>query len=300
MKNLKNQSNLFKSTSLLALSLIMSCMFSCNKEETTPTPTSSGPVNKESNVTASSFGRTNKKLGCLDISGKSITIAVWDNETVDGDIVSVYVNNKRVINEVEMGGPSAKTSVTVDLDYAGFNDIKLYAHNLGQYRPNTAAMSIKDANGTKNFTIESDLETNGYFDLVVGGSGVTCGSSGSGGGSGTGSGGTGTGGTGTGGTGTGGTGSGGTGGSSTPASGQIMFWSSSDLGCGAITVVLKGISKSYNGYYDSGAPDCGDANTATYTLAPGTYSFTASCTNYSWPATSITITDGICNSMRLE
>jgi major membrane immunogen (membrane-anchored lipoprotein) len=94
----------------------------------------------------------------------------------------------------------------------------------------------------------------------------------------------------------GGTGGGGGGGGAT--TGQVTFWTASDLGCGTITVVCNGISKIISGYFPSGAPACGASGAATFDLNPGTYAFTASCSGKNWSGT-ITITAGACTMAQL-
>ena len=112
-----------------------------------------------------------------------------------------------------------------------------------------------------------------------------------------GTGGTGTGGSGTGGTGTGGTGTGGTGTGST--SGQVTFWIASDLGCGNITVTINGSSALISKYYLA-TPTCGMSGCATFTLPAGTYSFTASCSKYTWSDSGLAVTAGGCFTMQLK
>ena len=60
-------------------------------------------------------------------------------------------------------------------------------------------------------------------------------------------------------------------------SGQAMFWTASDLGCGNISVTCNGTTLLVTGY-NQNAPACGSSNSATFTLAPGTYNYSASCT----------------------
>ncbi len=79
--------------------------------------------------------------------------------------------------------------------------------------------------------------------------------------------------------------------------GQAIFWVMSDLGCGVITVTIGGNSKTISSYYGS-APDCGASGCANYTLNPGTYNFTASCTNRNWSG-SITVAASGCSRMQL-
>lgn len=94
----------------------------------------------------------------------------------------------------------------------------------------------------------------------------------------------------------GGGGNGGGGGAST---GQGIFWTSSDFGCGNITVVCNGISRQITGYYSSGTPDCGDTYGANFTLNPGSYNFTATCSGGNSWSGNITITAGVCSKMQL-
>ena len=85
---------------------------------------------------------------------------------------------------------------------------------------------------------------------------------------------------------------------SSPSTGQGMFWSSADLGCGNITVSIGGTSKVISNYYNTSTPSCGAAGCATFDLSPGTYSYTASCTGKNWSG-SITITAGGCSTIEL-
>ena len=77
-----------------------------------------------------------------------------------------------------------------------------------------------------------------------------------------------------------------------------MFWIGNDLGCGNITVNLNGSGGTISSYYSNNSPDCGGSGCANFTLQPGTYSFSASCSNLTWNET-ITITAGGCAKMKL-
>jgi len=64
----------------------------------------------------------------------------------------------------------------------------------------------------------------------------------------------------------------------------IKFWANQDFGCGYISVNLSSVGSSQLSGYFSGGPDC---NTTAYGgyfsgLQPGTYSYSASCENYTW------------------
>ncbi|MBF00510.1 MAG: hypothetical protein CMP77_11120 [Flavobacterium sp.] len=87
---------------------------------------------------------------------------------------------------------------------------------------------------------------------------------------------------------------GGGGGSGT---GNVMFWISSDFGCGNISVTVNGYGGAITGYYNS-SPDCGASGAANFTLPAGSYNFTASCSGYSWDGT-VTVSEDSCYKMQL-
>jgi hypothetical protein len=93
-----------------------------------------------------------------------------------------------------------------------------------------------------------------------------------------------------------GNGGGNGGGSST---GTAMIWSQIDHTCGNISVTINGITKIVSSYYSSGVPSCGASGCATFTLSPGTYSVSASCSNKNWNGT-ITVSANSCSTLRLD
>ena len=93
-------------------------------------------------------------------------------------------------------------------------------------------------------------------------------------------------------------GSTGSGGSGNTGSGRAMFWTSYDLGCGNVTVNCSGNTRTISSYYSSGTPSCGASGCATFTLTPGTYTYSASCNGGSWN-NSFTVTDNGCAKIQL-
>ncbi len=232
-------------------------------------------VNEVSIIPSSTSGRPNQKLGCIEISSRITTIQVWDHGQIDGDIVSIYANGATLINQQTLAGPDSPITVDYDFGFNGFNYVTLFAHNLGDIAPNTCTIAI---NGVE-FVLEANLDTNGSIDVIVSGYGVDCSSSGNGGGNGGGSGG-------------GGNGS---------NTGDLVFWTQSDLGCGPINVSLNGVgSTNITGFFSGGAPDCSNNSGGGNfnDLAPGTYSFTASCSTLNWNGT-VTIQEGVCTQQEL-
>lgn len=127
-------------------------------------------VNSSSIIPSTTEGRTNVNQGCVETDSRIITVSLWDHGTVDGDIVSLFINDRKVVNEITLDGPNNKYNIDLTLENNGYNYISLYAHNLGDISPNTAAISI---NG-EEFSLESNLNRNGAFDVIVTGFDVTC------------------------------------------------------------------------------------------------------------------------------
>ncbi|HEY5368921.1 MAG TPA: hypothetical protein VIJ75_08010 [Hanamia sp.] len=93
-------------------------------------------------------------------------------------------------------------------------------------------------------------------------------------------------------------GNGGSSGGGGNTTGQVMFWTSSDLGGGNITVICNGLTSQITGYYSTGVPSCGASAAATFTLAPGTYNYSASCSSLTWSGT-VTISANKCSTIQL-
>lgn len=87
-------------------------------------------------------------------------------------------------------------------------------------------------------------------------------------------------------------------GGSGDGTGEVLFWLRSDIGCGNIDVTVDNQTKTITSYYTSGAPDCGASGCATFTLEPGSYNFSASCSGETWSG-SVSVTDGGCYKMEL-
>ncbi len=98
----------------------------------------------------------------IKVHSPNLTIKIYDHQIVDGDIVSLYLNNEWVVENYTLKKEYLELKITVD---EGDNSLILYAINLGKYKPNTAAIIIND--GVKDHTVilESDLEESGTLEI---------------------------------------------------------------------------------------------------------------------------------------
>ncbi len=151
---------------LLAASVMLYTFIGCERDD--DDDDDDDDVRVTSSIMPSTFmGRSVVNLGKMNVARKTVELGVWDHGTIDGDIISLYVNGKLVLDQYTLKGPSEIKKVSVTLDNLGYNYILMYAHNEGSIPPNTCALSINDGATNKQYTMESNLTTNGAFDVVV-------------------------------------------------------------------------------------------------------------------------------------
>lgn len=93
----------------------------------------------------------------LVFENEKIKVSVWDHGRQDGDIVSIYLNGFTVISKHLL--TYRKKPIEIALDPNKKNDLFLYAHNLGEFAPNTVAIEITDGKTSENIVLNSDLKS---------------------------------------------------------------------------------------------------------------------------------------------
>jgi WD40 repeat protein len=111
----------------------------------------------EGNIPLSLNGRKVTASRPVEVASKNVSLYVWDDDQVDGDIISLNFNGKWVLNNFKLG--KKKKVVNVVLDEKGNNFLLLYAHNEGDTPPNTAGISIYDGSSETRLVLKSDLKT---------------------------------------------------------------------------------------------------------------------------------------------
>jgi len=94
----------------------------------------------------------------IQVQSKNIHIRVWDNGIVDGDILTLFLNGKRIIKEYRVN--KRKWSIPVDI-LDGENLLILHAEALGDIPPNTVAVAIDDGIEEQVIVISSNLKESG-------------------------------------------------------------------------------------------------------------------------------------------
>lgn len=125
-------------------------------------------MNDVPNVPSVCVGRPVQVSGTITVRSSDVTFLTWDSgNLIDGDIISLIVNGRVVLSEYELQGPGSKREVPVNLEFEGFNYVLLFAHNVGEVPPNTAALSVDDGLSVQDLVLSADLATNDAYNVIV-------------------------------------------------------------------------------------------------------------------------------------
>lgn len=94
----------------------------------------------------------------VEVQKPDIRIRVWDSGVVDGDVVTLFLNGKIILEKYRVN--KSKYSIPVRLS-ADDNFLILHAEDLGDIPPNTIAVSVFDGVKEQMLVLSSDLKTSG-------------------------------------------------------------------------------------------------------------------------------------------
>lgn len=103
--------------------------------------------------------RTSKLVETIYTTADSVKMFVYDNGEVDGDTVTIFINNALVLDRYRISEKAKEISFPVSSN-GGVHTIELFANNLGSIPPNTALIIL--IAGKERFELRAsyDLSTN--------------------------------------------------------------------------------------------------------------------------------------------
>ncbi len=91
----------------------------------------------------------------------TLELSIWDNMKEDGDIVSIYLNEIKIVSNYLLKNQPKITNVICK---KGLNEVLFYAHNLGTEPPNTATIAIyQNGKLLKELDLKSDANKSECF-----------------------------------------------------------------------------------------------------------------------------------------
>lgn len=108
-------------------------------------------------------GRRDVRIGTLVVHDERLKLELWDEQVEDGDIISLYVNDTKIISSVEVGKRVKRFTINLQ---PGHNRILFFAENLGLIAPNTAALRINSGDIEKELHLSTDLQQNNLIEVI--------------------------------------------------------------------------------------------------------------------------------------
>lgn len=107
-------------------------------------------------------GRKNLKVGNLTAHSATVYLEVWDAKKEDGDVVSIYLNDKKISEKLEVKHEPKRIEIELK---CGKNTILFKAENLGNVPPNTAALKIYGNGFEKIIQLNTDFKRNNLVEI---------------------------------------------------------------------------------------------------------------------------------------
>jgi len=122
------------------------------KPKPTPTtPPTVPPVADNSQLPIEAIeGRKVEIKENVKVKSRTLKLRIWDSQIEDGDVVSIYLNDKKVISSLPL--TNKPKEFEIELPPGREHLITLYAEDFGKAEPNTARVIIND--GYREYTLD--------------------------------------------------------------------------------------------------------------------------------------------------
>ncbi len=118
----------------------------------------------ENNVPVSIKERDVELQNTIVVNQPEFDIEVWDQSMVDGDSISLNLNGNWILQEYVVVKTKLKIHIKIDPNFSN-NYLILYAHNLGEFSPNTAAVQVLIGDQKYKLQLSSDLSKSGALNF---------------------------------------------------------------------------------------------------------------------------------------
>lgn len=124
-------------------------------------PAESGKAKNMSDNTKEKLAkRTYQVIKVIEVSQPNIKVDIYDNGQVDGDVVSIYLNEKQLVSSKMLTAKPITLEINVD-NQEEIYDLIMYAESLGSIPPNTALMIVTTPTQRYEINISSNEQTSG-------------------------------------------------------------------------------------------------------------------------------------------
>jgi hypothetical protein len=103
--------------------------------------------------------RTNELMKVLTVANPEVTVKLYDNGEIDGDTISVYLDNKLMLSSKRLTAAPLIVKFTIDSDNSD-HELTMVAENLGRIPPNTSLMVVESGEQRFDVRITSTEQKN--------------------------------------------------------------------------------------------------------------------------------------------
>jgi hypothetical protein len=96
----------------------------------------------------------------------TVTVVLYDNGEIDGDSVSLYMNNELILQHYKLTAQPKVLLVAIDKSLP-VNRLVLFAENLGKLPPNTALMEVTVHGKTYELFLSTDYKKNASVEFAL-------------------------------------------------------------------------------------------------------------------------------------
>lgn len=96
----------------------------------------------------------------IAVASDSLQVDFYDNGEIDGDSISIFVNDKLLASSQRLSAKAIHLNIALD-STKEYNEVSMFADNLGSIPPNTALMLVYDGKNRYEIRLSSTLQNNG-------------------------------------------------------------------------------------------------------------------------------------------
>lgn len=134
------------------------------KKDTIIVPIIQEVIFMENNIPISIKDRKVELQNTITVNEPEFDIEVWDQSVADGDSISLNLNGNWILQDYMVSKEKLKIHIKVDPNFSN-NYLILYALNLGEISPNTAAVQVLIGDKKYKLQLSSDLNRSGALNF---------------------------------------------------------------------------------------------------------------------------------------
>jgi hypothetical protein len=128
--------------------------------EVKPQPKAEPVVVKATPTSIPPEQRVVKNIETVTTFSDSLILSFYDNGVVDGDTISVYLNERNILSRAKLTEAAAKKVIYINEENINEYKLTLVAENLGTIPPNTGLVIIQDGDEKYQIRFSADMQNN--------------------------------------------------------------------------------------------------------------------------------------------